>query len=127
MIAIGIGANSTAQADDFSNAIADIARETQCDVIATLEGAVFADLLRDAAARRSIAYRALPLDDLRARNDDCRTRSQRTLDLFGLASVAESSALAAAGPGSKLLMPRRSLGNITMAAARSNEPKENSQ
>jgi cobalt-precorrin 5A hydrolase len=126
MIAIGVGANSKAQAGDFSIAIADIARETRCDVIATLEGVVFADLLKAAAYRQSIAYQALPLADLRARNEDCCTRSERTLNLFGLASVAESSALAAAGPGSKLLMSRRSIGNITIAAASSAEPKENS-
>ena len=124
MIAIGVGANSKAQADDFTAALASICAEAGGDVVATLEDAPFVDLLKAAASRQSIACRELPLAELHRRNDDCRTRSERTLDLFGIMSVAEASALAAAGPRSQLLAPRRIIGNITVAAARSADPHE---
>jgi cobalt-precorrin 5A hydrolase len=127
MIAIGVGANSKAQADDFAAALASICAETSGDVIATFEKAPFANLLKTAASGRSIAYRELSLAELRERNGDCRTRSQRTLDLFGVVSLAEASALAAAGSGSRLLVPRRVISNITIAAAKSANTEESPQ
>jgi cobalt-precorrin 5A hydrolase len=125
VIAIGIGANGKARADDFDVALADVRGATGADVVATFENAPFADALQGAASRLAIACRELSLAELRARNDDCRTRSERTLALFGVASVAEASALAAAGPGSELIVPRRTLGHVTVAAAKSKEAKEN--
>jgi cobalt-precorrin 5A hydrolase len=120
MIAIGVGANSRAHKDDFFAAIADMRREADAgDLIATFDAAIFAPFVKAAAARQSLAYRALALEALRARSDDCLTRSARTLALFGIASVAEAAALAAAGPGSRIVVPRRIIGNITVAAARS--------
>lgn len=124
MIAIGIGANRKAQADDFVAVLANICNEMSGDVVTTFKEAPFANLLKAAASRQAITYRELPLRDLRERNDDCRTRSQRTLDLFGVASIAEASALAAAGLGSQLIVPRRIVGNITIAAAKSVDAKE---
>ena len=93
MIAIGVGANSKARADDFAVALASICAETGGDVVATLAKAPFADLLKAAASRQPIAYRELPLVELQKRNEDCRTHSARTLDLFGVGSLAEASAL----------------------------------
>ena len=120
MIAIGIGGNSRAGQDDFRAAIAEACRVAEGgDMVATLEDAIFAPLVQTAASRQSIAYKSLALDALRERNGDCRTRSERTLERFGIASVAEAAALAAAGPGSNLIVPRRILGNVTVAAARS--------
>jgi cobalt-precorrin 5A hydrolase len=127
MIAIGIGANSKAQADDFVAVLASICKEISGDVVATFEYAPFIDVLKSAASRRSILYCELTLAELQRRNDDCRTRSQRTLDLFGVMSVAEASALAAAGPRSQLLVPRRIIGNITVAAAKSADAEESPQ
>lgn len=124
MIAIGIGANSRAHRDDFAVAIADIRRETNGDVVATFDEAGFVNFLKAAASRQGIAYRPLAREALRQRNGDCLTRSRRTLDLFGIASVAEAAALAAAGPGSHLVVPRRIIGNITVAAAKSADAKE---
>ena len=79
--------------------------------------------MKAAAIRHSVAYRPLPRG-APPRNDDCLTRSERTLDLFGVASVAEAAALAAAGPGSQLIVPRLIIGNATVAAARSADAKE---
>jgi len=125
MIAIGIGANSKAQAEDFTAVIAGIRAEAGGDVVVTLENAPFRAALEAAASRQSLACRELPLAELRKRNDDCRTRSERSLDLFGIMSIAEASALAAAGPCSKLISPRRIIGNITVAAAKSADTKDN--
>jgi cobalt-precorrin 5A hydrolase len=120
MIAIGIGANSRAGQDDFSVAIVEARRAAEGgDVVATLEDAAFAPLLQAAASRQSMAYKPLALEALHDRSGDCQTRSERTLDRFGIASVAEAAAMAAAGPGSNLIVPRRILGNVTVAAARS--------
>lgn len=120
MIAIGIGANSRAQQSDFSVALDEARQEAGgCDVIATFEAAQFAAHVREAAHRASLAYRAVTIDSMRKRNGDCLTRSERTLSLFGVASMAEAAALAGAGPGSRLIVPRRIVGNITIAAAQS--------
>jgi cobalt-precorrin 5A hydrolase len=124
MIAIGIGANSRARGDDFVTVIADVRRETGGDIVATVDKAPFENFVKSAASRQAVAYRPLALEALRQRNDDCVTRSERTLDLFGIASVAEAAALAAAGPGSHLVVPRRIVGNITVAAAKSADAKE---
>ncbi|TWA55056.1 cobalt-precorrin 5A hydrolase [Azospirillum baldaniorum] len=69
---------------------------------------------------------ALPLrfvDDsaLAAVQDRVQTRSARVEAAVGVASVAEAAALAAAGPGSTLLLPRRSTPSATCALAISGE------
>lgn len=125
MIAIGIGANSRAAQNDIIAGIDDIRREANgADVVATFDGAPFAHLVQAAASRRALEYHPLPLETLRQRNADCVTRSDRTLDLFNVASIAEASALAAAGPGSQLIVARRTIGNATVAAAKSADAKE---
>jgi cobalt-precorrin 5A hydrolase len=122
MIAIGIGANSRAHRDDFAAVLAGICREVYGgDVVATLADAVFAPFVETAAKSQSIAYRPIALEALQARSKDCLTRSERALDRFGVASIAEAAALAAAGSGSRLVVPRRIIGSITVAAAHSAE------
>lgn len=127
MIAIGIGANSKARDEDFASALASIRAETGGDVVATFEDAPFRAPLQSAASRYSLAHRTLPLADLRTRNGDCLTRSERSLALYGVASIAEASALAAAGPRSELIAARRIIGNVTVAVAKSADTKESPQ
>ncbi|HML30628.1 MAG TPA: cobalamin biosynthesis protein, partial [Hyphomicrobium sp.] len=95
MIAIGIGANGRAHERDFTAAL-DEARQAAGggDVVATFETAIFADHVRDAAGQAALAYCPITLDAMRERNSDCLTRSERTLALFGVASIAEAAALA---------------------------------
>lgn len=125
MIAIGIGANSRAEQRDFVAALNDARQDAGGgDVVATFEAAVFAPHVREAARQVSLAYRAVTLDSMRARNGECLTRSEKTLSLFGVASIAEAAALAGAGPGSRLIAPRRTIGNITIAAAQSVDERE---
>lgn len=124
MIAIGIGANSRAHKRDFAAAIDEARQEAGGDVAATFDAAIFANFVRDAAHRAGLKYLAISLEEMRGRSNDCLTRSERTLSLFGVASVAEAAALAGAGPGSHLIMPRRIIGNITIAAAQSESGQE---
>lgn len=117
MIAIGIGAQSTATADDIAAAIARVEQEAgaQATRIATFDGARFLS----AAQRAAIPLMTLPLAALQARSAECQTQSDRSLKLFDVASIAEAAALAAAGPGSRLIVPRLVCGNVTAAAAQS--------
>ncbi|CAO3377799.1 cobalamin biosynthesis protein [Azospirillum argentinense] len=108
--------------------------------IAGLVRAAFDEAALDEAARRSVQLAApmrkrneagvteaarrlaLPLqfvDDsaLVAVQDRVQTRSARVEAAVGVASVAEAAALAAAGPGSTLLLPRRSTPRATCALA----------
>jgi cobalt-precorrin 5A hydrolase len=125
MIAIGVGANNQAHESDFPAALAEACREAGgADVITTFDTANFANYVEAAAHQASITYRPLTLDAMRERNGECLTSSGRTLALFGVASIAEAAALAAAGAGSHLIMQRRIIGNITVAAARSMDARE---
>jgi cobalt-precorrin 5A hydrolase len=120
MIVVGIGANNSAQEQDFIAALDKAMRGAAgCDAVATFEAAQFANYVKIAAERASLSFRPVALDALRERSGDCLTRSERTLGLFGVASIAEAAALAGAGRGSRLTMPRRTVGNITIAAAQS--------
>ena len=64
------------------------------------------------------------LDDtaLRGVADRCPTRSARALAAVGHASVAEACALAAAGPGGRLLLPRLAASAATCALAEGTGP-----
>jgi cobalt-precorrin 5A hydrolase len=124
MIAIGVGASSRAERHEFALTIAEICRQANgCDAIATFESAVFAACVEEAAAQAGVIFRRLTLADLRSRNSECSTQSKRSLALLGVASVAEAAALAAAGAGSHLIVPRRIIGRITVAAAKSADAK----
>ena len=128
MIAIGIGANSCAHESDFPIALAAACAEAGgADIVTTFDAANFANHVEAAARQASINYRPLTLDAMRERNEDCSVRSERAMALLGVASVAEAAALVGAGPGSRLVMPRRIIGNITIAAAQSADGKERSE
>lgn len=128
MIAIGIGANSQAHKHDFATALTEAREATGgADVVATFDVAIFADHVRDAAREAGLAYRSVTLDAMRARSGDCLTRSERTLSLFGVASIAEAAALVGAGAGSQLIMARRIAGTITIAAAQSADERKGAE
>jgi cobalt-precorrin 5A hydrolase len=120
MIAIGIGANSRAHSRDFAAALDEARQEAGGGgVVSTFEAAIFANFVRGAAREAGLPFRPTTLDAMRERSKDCLTRSERTLSLFGVASIAEAAALVGAGEGSHIIMPRRIVGNITIAAAQS--------
>jgi len=63
-----------------------------------------------------------PLARLLQRKVDVLTHSPRIVAQFGVGSLAEALALAAAGEGSRLLAPRVASRNLTCAIARGGRP-----
>ena len=71
------------------------------------------------AAARHLGLPLLLVDALAlaAAQERCPTRSQHAAQAAGFASIAEGSALAAAGLGGRLLLPRVAFGGATCALA----------
>ncbi|MGL4285493.1 MAG: cobalamin biosynthesis protein [Phreatobacter sp.] len=59
----------------------------------------------------------IPDEALRGQDAGCATRSTRVVSLFGVGSVAEAAALAAAGAAARLILPRIVMGRVTCALA----------
>jgi cobalt-precorrin 5A hydrolase len=111
MIAAGVGARRAADADAIVAVIEAALVPTglaasDLGVIAGLALPELASAVADAARRLGVPHRQFGLEELRANADRCLTRSERIMKLFGLPSVAEAAALAAAGPGSRLIRAR---------------------
>jgi cobalt-precorrin 5A hydrolase len=70
-----------------------------------------------AAKARKLPLKLVAQADLEAASARGTTWSQRVLALAGVPSVAEAAALAAAGPGSQLILPRITTGPVTCALA----------
>ncbi|PPC88250.1 MAG: precorrin methylase [Hyphomicrobium sp.] len=119
MIAIGIGANSSATSADIAVAISSAHRamSNHATLIATLTNAPFAFAAEQAAQNINTRLTTFTSETLATRNADCQTASERTLARFGVASIAEASALVAAGQNSRLILPRIVCGPVTAAAA----------
>jgi cobalt-precorrin 5A hydrolase len=62
--------------------------------------------LLDAARQLDMPVISVAPEALAAVQDRCVTRSDHALAATGFASIAEASALAAAGPGGRLILPR---------------------
>lgn len=71
-----------------------------------------------AAARLALPLVYLPRAALEAAAPGAQTRSERVVALFGVPSVAETAALAGAGPGATLIVPRMASGGATCAIAK---------
>ncbi|WP_208863943.1 cobalamin biosynthesis protein [Roseomonas gilardii] len=72
---------------------------------------------REAAGRLGLPIQPIPRAALEAEQPRCPTRSGASLRATGLASVAEAAALALAGPGGRLVLPRIASANATCALA----------
>lgn len=75
-------------------------------------------LIAAAQARRAELV-AIPDEALKGFEAACATRSTRISSLYGVGSVAEAAALAAAGPGATLIQSRIATARVTCALARS--------
>lgn len=73
--------------------------------------------LREAARRLALPLLLVGPEDLAAAQPDCPTGSPAAERATGFASVAEGSALAASGPGGRLLLARIAGGGATCALA----------
>lgn len=125
--AIGVGAKRGVGADELLALVVRLAEEAgvalhDCALF-TIESKQEEESWREAAARLGIALNFLPLETLRARDKDVVTRSARIEAMFGVGSVAESAALAGAGPSSELLAPRIASERVTCAIARAGAGK----
>lgn len=83
----------------------------------TLETKVRSPALREAAERLRLTLIGLPRLELERAMASVTIRSPRVLAAMGVASVAEASALAGAGEGSRLLVPRLADSGATCAIA----------
>jgi cobalt-precorrin 5A hydrolase len=122
-IAIGIGCRSGVSAEAVAAlvgrvlAAAGSAPATGATLYTILEKTQEAGL-REAAAALGLPLVYLPRTVLADAADGAVTRSERVVALFGVPSVAETAALAGAGPGARLVVTRMAADGVTCAAAR---------
>lgn len=128
IIAAGIGCRAGCSGDEIAGLVRAVFDEAALDE-GTRRAVRLAATMRkrnEAGVAEAARLLALPLrfvDDsaLAAVQERVQTRSARVEAAVGVASVAEAAALAAAGPGSTLLLPRRSTPRATCALAISGE------
>ncbi|HEV7256355.1 MAG TPA: cobalamin biosynthesis protein [Bosea sp. (in: a-proteobacteria)] len=102
---------------DEALAIAGLAGERPSR-LATLASRIGEPGLMAAVANRRAELVAVPDEALKGYEAACATRSTRIASLYGVGSVAEAAALAAAGPGGTLVQPRIATARVTCALAR---------
>lgn len=126
MIVAGIGCRRGAAAHDVEAALraalahAGIAAAA-LDAIATIADKNDEPAITDVAKKLGVRMVSLPQSELKAASGRVATRSARVLALTGLPSVAETAALAAAGPRARLVAARRIVGGATCALAASGD------
>ncbi|MEL6060420.1 MULTISPECIES: cobalamin biosynthesis protein [unclassified Methylobacterium] len=123
LLAAGIGFRRGAGADEIAALITQAlgrvgAVPGDLIAIATVADRATEPALADAAARFGLAPHPVTSEALAARDAELVTRSARIEHLRGVGSLAEAAALAAAGPGSRLALPRIASGGATCALAR---------
>jgi cobalt-precorrin 5A hydrolase len=85
--------------------------------LATLDRPALNGVLQEAAGRAGLDLVLLTLDELRAAAHLCVTHSEHSMKQYGIPSVAEAAALAGAGAGARLLIPRFVGRNATASVA----------
>jgi cobalt-precorrin 5A hydrolase len=123
MIIAGIGLSSGCTAAEILTlldqaCLAHGVSRDEIGMVATLPERVALPALSDAAAAIGAAIVAPPASRMKAVSDRCLTRSERIENRFGLPSVSEAAALAAAHDGAKLLGPRLASLRATIALVR---------
>lgn len=126
MIVAGIGCRRGAAAHDVEAALrAALAHAglaaTALDAIATIAGKNGEPGITSVAKKFGVRVVSLPQSELKTASDRAATRSPRVLALTGVPSVAETAALAAAGPHARLVAARRIVGGATCALAASGD------
>ena len=102
MIVAGFGFSSRATTDSLTDALRLAAQDLTVDACAAPADKTLP--LMPVAKAVGVEVVAVPPDALKAQQTQ--TQSQKSLETRGTGSVAEASALAAAGPGAVLLRPR---------------------
>jgi cobalt-precorrin 5A hydrolase len=122
MIVAGIGCRKGATAAEIEAAIEAALEETgqtrdALTALATSDGKGSEQGLIDAAAARGLELTLVKPAALEAAGPRSKSFSPRVKEMFGVPSVAEAAALAAAGPDSTLLASRTILGPVSCALA----------
>ena len=126
-LAIGLGCRRGVSGEVIASLVREaLARVEQTGPAAlfTVEGKRAEAGMAQAAQALAMPLHFLPQKALEAVADLAQTRSQRVEALFGVPSVAETAALAGAGPGAVLILPRITRDNVTCAIARAALMKE---
>ena len=119
-IAIGIGCRIGCSADAIEALVRealDLAPEAPRLGLFTILDKTGEFGLIEAAGRLRLDLLFLTRDALREQAPFVRTRSMRTQRLFGVPSIAEAAALAGAGTGATLIIPRIASRSATCAVA----------
>ena len=122
MIVAGVGCKAGASAREIEAAIGAALSQTgvastALDLIATSAAKAEEAGLAAAAKDRGLKIVFVPQVDLEAAGSRILTHSERALAATGVPSLSEAAALAAAGPGARLLAPRIAVGPATCALA----------
>ena len=122
MIVAGIGCKAGASAREIEAAIgAALSRagleNSALGLIATSAAKADESGITAAATGRGLKVAIVAQADLESAGAHTVTRSERALAMTGVPSVSEAAALAAAGPGARLIAPRVAVGPATCALA----------
>jgi cobalt-precorrin 5A hydrolase len=120
MIVVGVGARGGTPAEDLRAAIGTVLDEAgiadgDVAVLATVEQRAADPAVREIALEKGWRLRALPAAELA--RQEVPNPSVTVVQAIGTPSVAEAAALCAAGPGSRLIVPKRILRRVTVAIA----------
>jgi len=121
MIVAGLGFRTSCTADELVALIRSVGQAAGAEIgaLAAPDFKLGASALSGAASSLALEIRPVSRDALVAVQPLCPSRSAAALASIGVASVAEACALAAAGPGARLLGPRTSSSAATCALAAS--------
>ena len=122
MMVIGIGATSTATSADIVSAAQECCAQGGANItdltdLAGLDRPETRNAIQAAADQLGVRTAFCSKSALQAGAARCQTQSGRSLAAAGVPSVAEASALVAAGPGSRLIVPRIAFAKVTAALA----------
>ena len=104
VIVAGFGFRAGASVDSLRGALARAAGSRQPDCLATAADKAMAPAFRQLVAETGLPFHAIAAADLAAIKT--LTQSAAAQASHGTGSVAEAAALAAAGPGARLIAPR---------------------
>lgn len=118
-LSIGVGCRSGVSPDAVVRLVGEALGRVEGRPIAlfTVADKIQEPALAVAAALLGLPLVHLPRAALQAAAERAETRSERVVALFAVPSVAECAALAGAGAGSRLLLPRIQAEGVTCAVA----------
>ncbi len=120
MIVAGIGCRRDCPAETILALIATL--HHPIDALAAPQAKCAEPGLQTSARHLGLPLHPISHEALLAVQPLCPTSSLRALEETGIASVAEGCALAAAGPGAKLILPRIANAAATLALAEGDGP-----